>query len=212
LSEPEPGPQPRAAPYHHGDLRVALLRAGEEELAEKGYAGFTLRGTAKRAGVSHAAPAHHFRDARALLAALAARGFERLSAEMRAAHDAAAPDPRAQLIASGTGYCRFGVANPALLQLMFGPERQPSDDPELERAGVEAFGILVGDVSAYQGAAALDHPAGRALIAACWSIVHGFTSLALAQRLGFLGVDDATALEGELGEVLGALLPARRSA
>ena len=59
--------------YHHGDLRKALLDAAEAELAEKGVEGFTLRGCAKRAGVSHAAPAHHFKDANALLTALAAR-------------------------------------------------------------------------------------------------------------------------------------------
>ena len=58
-------------PYHHGDLRAALIAAAEAELIEKGADAFSLRGTAKRAGVSHAAPAHHFRDANALLDALA---------------------------------------------------------------------------------------------------------------------------------------------
>ena len=61
--------------YHHGDLRKALLEAGEEELSERGGENFSMRGVAKRAGVSHAAPAHHFRDKAGLLTALAQRGF-----------------------------------------------------------------------------------------------------------------------------------------
>lgn len=66
-----PPPPPR--PYHHGDLRAALLHAAEEELAERGMEAFSLRSVAKRAGVSHAAPAHHFGDAQGLLTALAGK-------------------------------------------------------------------------------------------------------------------------------------------
>lgn len=135
-----PAERKREARYHHGDLRAALLDAGEAELAEKGYAGFTLRGTAKRAGVSHAAPAHHFRDANALLTALAARGFARLSAAMQTAQAVVAPDPEAQLVASGIGYFQFGLENPALLQLMFGPARPERKDPALRRSGEACFG------------------------------------------------------------------------
>ena len=72
----EPHPQPRRG-YHHGDLRDALLSAGEAELRDRGIEGFTLRSCAKRAGVSHGAPAHHFADANALLTALAATGRPR---------------------------------------------------------------------------------------------------------------------------------------
>ena len=193
--------------YHHGDLRAALLKAGEAELAERGYAGFTLRGTAKRAGVSHAAPAHHFRDANALLTALAARGFERLTAEMRAAQADAAPDPQAQLVASGVGYFRFGTANPALLQLMFGRGRSAPEDPELQRSGAEAFGILVGDMSAHAQLPALQSEAGRRMIAAAWSIVHGFTMLAVSRRLAFMGDDDPAALERHLAAIIAAAFP-----
>jgi AcrR family transcriptional regulator len=134
---------PKESRYHHGDLRAALLQAGEAELAANGRLGFTLRGTAKRAGVSHAAPAHHFRDANALLAALAARGFRRLEAAMREAQANAPPDPRAQLIAAGVGYFRFGYNNPALLQLMFGPELNGDHgDAELQAASGASFDLL----------------------------------------------------------------------
>ena len=70
--------------YHHGDLRNALLAAAREELIEKGPEKFSLRGCAKRAGVSHAAPAHHFKDTEALLQAVAADGFAQLTAELQA--------------------------------------------------------------------------------------------------------------------------------
>ena len=75
--------QGKRSTYHHGDLRAALLRAGEEQLARSGVAGFSLREVASRVGVSHAAPAHHFGDAQGLLAALAAEGFRRFLAAMR---------------------------------------------------------------------------------------------------------------------------------
>src|SRR6478609_8578950 len=94
---------PKAGAYHHGDLRKALLDAAEAELAEKGLEGFTLRGCAKRAGVSHAAPAHHFKDANALLTALAAVGHERFVAAMRK-RQSEATGQRGRFVASGLGY------------------------------------------------------------------------------------------------------------
>ena len=91
----------QAHPYHHGDLRNALVAAAEAELAEHGIEGFTLRGCAKRAGVSHAAPAHHFGDAAGLLTAVAAAGFERFLTFQRQRQEAASPDPSSQLVAAG---------------------------------------------------------------------------------------------------------------
>ena len=97
--------------YHHGDLRNALLAAAEVELTEKGIEGFSLRGVAKRAGVSHAAPAHHFRDTerhadgtcRHRLGTPDSRACMRRQAE-------ADGTPRAQFIASGVGYVEFALA------------------------------------------------------------------------------------------------------
>jgi AcrR family transcriptional regulator len=117
-------------PYHHGDLRAALLRAAEEELTANGVEGFSLRAVAKRAGVSHAAPAHHFGDVRGLLTALCVEGFNRFLATQHAREAAAALDPRSQLVASGLGYVDFALANPALFRLMFSsnlPDHQRPD-------------------------------------------------------------------------------------
>ena len=88
--------------YHHGDLRAALIAAAEATLAETGVEGFSLRQVAKRVGVSHSAPAHHFGDTQRLLCALAAEGFRRFREAMLARQAAAAPDARAQLVASGS--------------------------------------------------------------------------------------------------------------
>jgi AcrR family transcriptional regulator len=200
-------PKPNEPRYHHGALRAALLKAGEEELAEHGYYGFTLRGTAKRAGVSHAAPAHHFRDTKALLSALAARGFERLSEAMREAMADAAPDPVARFRASAVGYLRFGMQHPALLQLMFGPERPPDADPELQRQGNACFAVLTETLGAFAGAPVTEDTAGREMTAAAWSIVHGFTMLATAGRLRFLGEPAPADLERHLTNLVAAAFP-----
>lgn len=196
--------------YHHGDLRAALLAAAEAELAERGYSGFTLRGTAKRAGVSHAAPAHHFRDANALLTALAARGFARLEAAMHEAQATADPDPPAQIVAAGRGYFRFGMANPVLLQLMFGPERLSHADPELQACGAAAFIRLADNISHYVGHPALATDEGRRLISLAWSIVHGFTRLASTGRLHYLANYDSADLENHLAAMLADAMPPRR--
>ncbi len=133
-------------PYHHGALRAALLDAAERELGEHGIEGFSLRGVAKRADVSHAAPAHHFRDANGLLTALAALGYERFLARQQDFQRQAPAEPRAQLEAIGVGYVNFALENPALFRLMFGSDRTDYDDPELKRSAQAAFFALVDGV------------------------------------------------------------------
>ena len=133
-------------PYHHGALRAALLDAAESELGEHGIEGFSLRGVAKRADVSHAAPAHHFRDANGLLTALAARGYERFLARQQDFQRQAPAEPRAQLEAIGVGYVNFALENPALFRLMFGSDRTDYDDPELKGTAEAAFFALVDGV------------------------------------------------------------------
>src|SRR3954453_9265896 len=74
-------------PYHHGALRDALLKAAERVLERDGLAGLTLRAGAREAGVSHAAPTHHFGDLTGLLSELAAIGFRMFNAAMAAANN-----------------------------------------------------------------------------------------------------------------------------
>jgi AcrR family transcriptional regulator len=175
---------PKGAPYHHGDLRAALLTAAETVLAERGLDGFTLRECARRAGVSHAAPAHHFGDVGGLLAEMAKIGFERLHAAMASEMAASPDDPVARLAAAGRGYLSFARDNPQHFLLMFQADRLDQTHPGLAEAGAAAFGDLVGAVAALRGLAdPLADPDGRIDIMLAWSVVHGFASLALAGRL-----------------------------
>ena len=107
-------------PYHHGNLRETLLAAADVVLATKGAAGLTLRDVARAAGVSHAAPYHHFASLDDLLAAVATRGFDRLSEAM--APTVAVADTKERLLQIGEAYVRWALANPAPFSLMFGPQ------------------------------------------------------------------------------------------
>lgn len=167
----------RKASYHHGDLRAALLRAGEDLLTEAGVAGFSLREVARRVGVSHAAPAHHFGDAHGLLSALATEGFRRLLAAMRLRQEAAGGDPADRLLASGLGYVDCARANPALFRLMFGDERIADAGPELAQAGDAAFLHLCADVERLLGRPPSSDAGAMARVVAAWSLVHGFVTL-----------------------------------
>lgn len=174
-----------ARAYHHGDLRKALIEAAEAELGEKGVEGFTLRGCAKRVGVSHAAPAHHFKDANALLTALAAEGFQRFAAAMRK-RQAKAADARGRLIGAGLGYIDFALANPALFRLMFSSSRPDFSDEMLKGAGLVSFEILTEAVRDVYGSDSGEDRDGMLNVAASWSIVHGLAELLLAGRMPFL--------------------------
>ena len=174
--------RPSAAPYHHGDLRAALLQAAEAELAEEGMEAFSLRGVARRVGVSHAAPAHHFADTGALLTALAAEGFRRFLAVQRA-HEARAPvDPPAQLLAAGAGYVAFAAAHPALFRLMFGSRRIDHRDPELGQAARAAFDHLAACVAAVDPSAS----SPQLDMMAAWAMAHGIADLMNAGQLDLL--------------------------
>lgn len=176
--------------YHHGDLAAALLVAAEAELAEKGMERFSLRGVAKRAGVSHAAPAHHFRDTQGLLAALAGAGFERLTATMQQMASKELPgESYARLVARGVGYVEFALANPALFQLMFSARRPELQGEELNAHARAAFMTLVDSVGDLRGNPPLSSFAGRLDVAAAWSIVHGVASLLIDGRMQFLAAD-----------------------
>lgn len=172
--------------YHHGDLRQALLDAAEIELAEKGLEAFTLRGVARRAGVSHAAPAHHFKDTAAMLTALATVAAGRLTASMRHYRARAGSTPRAGIVASGVGYIAFALESPALFKLLFGSERPDSDDPGLIQQADRAFRVLADDLSALLGSDPLGDREGMFETAAIWSAVHGIASLLIANRMRFL--------------------------
>ena len=129
-------------PYHHGNLRAALLTQAEQTLREHGLEGLSLRDLARQIGVSHGAPRRHFSDRQALLDALAEGGFARLGAELRAAAEHAGADYEARLRAGAKAYVRFAVGDAALLELMFaGKHREQAG--ALHEAADRAFAVIL---------------------------------------------------------------------
>jgi AcrR family transcriptional regulator len=169
--------------YHHGDLRAALIAAAEEELAENGVDGFTLRGCARRAGVSHAAPAHHFKDVRALFTALATIGLRRL-ADVTEAFGREAPAGTADhFVAIGRGYVTFAVENPAYFRLIFRAGLLDRDNADFQAAGAAAFAVPVAAVGAAFGSSdPMADPGLAPIVVGLWSIVQGFSDLLLSDQ------------------------------
>jgi AcrR family transcriptional regulator len=121
-------------PYHHGDLRTALLVRAEQALQEKGPAELSLRELAREIGVSPAAPSRHFRNKRALLDALALEGFDRLVAVLNTAQDEAGESFAERLTLLTRAYMGFAAARPALHDLMHMVKYDPTVSPELAAA------------------------------------------------------------------------------
>jgi len=169
-------------PYHHGALAPALLRAAEALLERDGITGLTLRAAARAAGVSHAAPTHHFGDLTGLLSELAAIGYQRFREHLLDAMAASGSDGSARIVAMGTAYVEFARAFPNLFLLMFRGDRLDHNRPALQQAAREAFAALEGAVAdvTEQPRPGLDG-LGNAL--AAWSLVHGFAVLMIDGRL-----------------------------
>jgi AcrR family transcriptional regulator len=170
-------------PYHHGDLRRELIRHALAEITENGVAALSLRELARRAGVSHAAPAHHFGDKTGLLTTIATEGFTLLAETLEAAR-------LRGFLETGVAYVSFAVEHPAHFTVMFGPDGNDSD-PDLAAARSRAGAILD------EGVVDLPHPPAEsdrhdAAIAA-WSLVHGFATLWLNGALSLGSDTDPTA-------------------
>jgi AcrR family transcriptional regulator len=175
--------------YHHGSLREALLAAAEALLLERGVDAFTLRECARRAGVSHAAPAHHFGDVRGLLTAFATVGFERMADLMQRHADAAPRGAAPRLVAVGQAYIDFALAHRAHFQLMFGTDRLDATDPALQRAGQRTGDMLREAMAGVMAERRLpaDTLPQRLLLA--WSAVHGYATLVIeGQCLALFGL------------------------
>ncbi|WP_432345832.1 TetR/AcrR family transcriptional regulator [Shinella yambaruensis] len=169
--------------YHHGDLRDALIRAADELLAERGLEGFTLRETARRAGVSPAAPSHHFGGTAGLLTEVAALGWAELARRLAIAGDTGSTAER--LKAQGVAYVRFAVEFPGRFHLMFRHDMLLRDQPSLDRATGAAWNALERTVRALRGqkeGEELDAE-GEAMLIGIWSTAHGFAHLTLDKKL-----------------------------
>ncbi|HXN43021.1 MAG TPA: TetR/AcrR family transcriptional regulator [Xanthobacteraceae bacterium] len=173
--------------YHHGDLHDALLKAAETVLERDGVQGLTLRAAAREAGVSHAAPTHHFGDMTGLISELAAVGFRRFAAALtNAANAAASQSAHARLDAMGIAYVTFARTYPGLFMLMFRSERLDMERPALKGAARASSEALARAVAEHRGETlAPQRPtaAQAAEMLRAWSMVHGFAVLLLDHRL-----------------------------
>jgi AcrR family transcriptional regulator len=170
-------------PYHHGNLREALLEASIQLIGEVGPTAFTLREVARRAGVSHNAPYRHFHDKNALLAAVAAQGYNELTEAMTKAAEEHLT-PRDRLKQAGLAYIAFALRRPEHFTVMFDAPLPAQEHPDAARASKHSFSVLLDLVQACQDKKESSHdPLPFALLA--WSMVHGIAKLAITGRLPY---------------------------
>jgi AcrR family transcriptional regulator len=169
---------PRAVGVHFaGNLRQALLDAAVATLDEAGADRLSLREVARRAGVSHAAPAHHFTDKAGLLTAVATEGFAMLVSYLADAEPGGVGQPADQLPALGRAYAQFAEENPGRFEVMFRPGLLHADDPAFQRAGDAAFQALRDHIAACQSHGWREREPTDALAAAAWALAHGIAVL-----------------------------------
>ena len=163
--------------YHHGNLRDALVEAARDVLTARGEEGLSLREVARAAGVSPAAPYHHFKTKEELLAAVVVSGFHETYLAMKDAQAVASPDPNDQLVAVGLGYIIFAVRHPAVFKLMF----RRMDVAEQTLARIKDDTMNTGK-ALYDALAAVHQAKGlrrdvEVDAHLCWSVVHGLSML-----------------------------------
>jgi AcrR family transcriptional regulator len=171
--------------YHHGDLRRALLDATLELVAEKGPEGFTLRAAAKLAGVSDAAPYHHFEDKEALLAAVAEEGFRELHAELERAAAAHPASPRERARAMGVAYVLFAATRPSHFRVMVSRTiAQHARFASLAQSATTAFQLVRDTLMSSLRSEELARAPADQLVYGAWALVHGLAFLAIDGLLG----------------------------
>ncbi|MEZ5651255.1 MAG: TetR/AcrR family transcriptional regulator [Burkholderiaceae bacterium] len=192
---------PTKKSHHHGNLRAALIQAGIDLIAEGGAEALSIRQAAARAGVSHAAPAHHFPSLAHLRGAIVTEGFRRFTQAMED-EIARSPDtPHGHLVGAGRGYQRFAREHPGLFMMMFGSHWADDSaiDTELEQASAESYGVLRRVCAPIApGPAGSD---GNELF--IWALAHGLASLTAVGQ----GTDLVPGTDEERFE---AVLPALR--
>jgi AcrR family transcriptional regulator len=181
-------------PYHHGHLRRALLDAALQVLTEQDLAGLTLRQVARRAGVSEAAPYHHFASKAALVEALVVETLYQLAQALQEAGQASTGTSLDRLMAIGVAYVRFAVEHRASFQILYRPElrhlARPQPDADgmtpspIDQAGSAAYRVLLDAIMGCQqaGVVVAGDPLPLALTA--WATVHGLAQLLLDGVVG----------------------------
>lgn len=168
--------KPARSTYHHGDLPSAVLDALDETITRRGVAATSLREVARRAGVSPAAPAHHFGNKRGMLTAFVAQGFEQFNRSIdESLGDVEGTGER--LVACAEAYIRFALDRPGRFSVMFRPDLFDETDPRLRAAGDRAFDTLRGLVAAHQANGWRSAEDTRAVSVGVWGAIHGLAEL-----------------------------------
>jgi len=163
-------------PYHHGDLSRALVEAARRILEAEGPGALSLRAVAREAGVSPAAPYHHFKDKTELLEAVAEQGWHALGEAIAEAR-AKAPTPRESLSRIGLAYVKFARANPALYRLMYDTSRDRTAMPEYKKEHDSGYGQVQSAIIEAGGNGADPFDLELATIAS-WCAAHGLAEMA----------------------------------
>jgi AcrR family transcriptional regulator len=163
--------------YHHGDLRRVLVDTAVRVVEKEGVSALSLQSIAKRAGVSSAAPYHHFASREQLLAAIAGEGFELLTAEMKHAADEAGDGAKAHLEGLGRGYVRFALAHRGHFRVMFRPELKVQLSAEQGQASSDSFAMLQRAIERCQNEGLAPKGDPNPLVLLAWSAVHGASVL-----------------------------------
>ncbi|HYI20958.1 MAG TPA: TetR/AcrR family transcriptional regulator [Solirubrobacteraceae bacterium] len=180
-------------PYHHGNLRAALLESAERTLSQSGASELSLRELARQVGVSHAAPRRHFADKQALLDALAEDGFERLGESLRDAMTAAGDEFDARLLAFAHAYVHFATRHAALLELMFSVKHRPGAADSLRASADRAFEAPLALITEGQakGEVVAGEPERVATVA--WAALQGLAAMVNSQMLDRALIDEVVA-------------------
>jgi AcrR family transcriptional regulator len=166
-----------------GALRERLLECTTAIIRERGLGFVSLRAVARRARVSHGAPAHHFRNKSGLLTAYAAQGYRGVEAAVRQELVGVGDDPRERLQAIGLGYVRFAIGHPEQFGIMFRTELVNGDDPELLAASDAVYVLLADRIAECVAARLLPARLTLATTVAGWSLAHGMAWLWLGGRI-----------------------------
>jgi len=173
-----------STPYHHGDLKNALIKAGTEILASEGLGGLSLRKVAKQAGVSHAAPYAHFKDKQALIAAISTEGFKQLYTQIESVKETYQANPESLLIETAWAYVQFALNEPDRFKLMFSSALEMEKEyPDFVESSQRAFRQVLDIVEICQGANILKSGDSELIALSLWGTVHGFISLLLEGQI-----------------------------
>ncbi len=176
----------RARPYHHGDLKTAMIEAALQLVRKKGPRGFTLNEASRTAGVSVSAPYNHFKDKDALLIEIVLLGNRTLGAELQAAADTG-NSPKDKLLAVYLAYVSFAERHPDLFVVMFQSGIDKTPYPEIRASTLKAFDIAAKVAAQIEPS----QTSAEQLALSIWTMAHGFATLKVEGALSGIGIPEA---------------------